>query len=187
MSSIADLLFQSCPNNIYKSIGCFNTEIPQRKLGGRKVKVQIDETVVAHGKLSNCPSATPNDFPSIVCLVGMIEEGLSDFSYFIVPNRTQEIITALFKQHIEEENLIITNKFVSYPGAVRNNNCKPQIVNHSKGLKKHRSIPHQKHRKSLVNSKIQNGKKMRNTKKRDCEFFGGIQMYESCDRTSLTL
>lgn len=132
---ISKSTYQKIKSNIHDFIETKDDVSLRRRLGGPGLKVQVDETAIAHGDLPACPSQMDDDFPGIRWLVGMIEEGSRDFRYFIVPNRTQETFSALFLEHIESETVIITDGHASYPGAVRNNRCLHQIVNHSRGFK----------------------------------------------------
>lgn len=104
-------------------------------LGGTGKYVQVDETAIAHGKLPNYPSALSDETSGITWLVGIIEEDSKTFYYEIVENRKQETMQALFKRYIKEETIIVTDGHLSYPGAVRANNCYHQVVNHSRGFK----------------------------------------------------
>ncbi|KAG0441330.1 hypothetical protein DMUE_1126 [Dictyocoela muelleri] len=65
----------------------------------------------------------------------MIEERSREFYYSIVPNRSQEALSLLFKNFIKTGTLIITDGHTSYPRAVRSNHCHHKVVNHSRGFK----------------------------------------------------
>ncbi len=96
--SLGKRTYQTIKNNIYCFIRDRECNLINRKLGGKGLKVQVDETVISHGELPNCPSVIEDNFPGIQWLVGMIEEGTRDFFYAIVPDSTQETFTSLFRQ-----------------------------------------------------------------------------------------
>lgn len=123
--------------NIKKNINNFLNDqfILEEKLGGKNIKVQVDETVICHGETELFPSQLPDDFPGITWLVGMIEENSSKIKYEIVPNRSLETFKNLFERNINKESIIITDGHASYPGAVDHVRGIHKVVNHSRGFK----------------------------------------------------
>ena len=108
---------------------------PTYKLGGAKNKIQVDETVICHGFLHECPSKIEDDFPGVTWLVGIIEENTKDIRLEIVENRSLETFKEIFERNIEPGSTVITDGHRSYPGAVFNINGTHKVVNHSIGFK----------------------------------------------------
>lgn len=106
-----------------------------RKLGGIKKAVQIDETAFKRGKIVRNPSSALDSDTSIMWLVGIIEEESGKIILKFLPNRKIETLAQFISENILEKSIIKTDGHPSYPAAVSLNNCEHIIVPHVKGFK----------------------------------------------------
>lgn len=124
---------------IKKQIGlCFRNHfntLSSTKLGGLGVKVQVDETVISHGPIPNCPSNLNDDHRGLIWLLGIIEEQSKSIKLILLPNRSVETFSSIFKEHLLEGTTVLTDGHRSYPGAVQAINGQHIVVNHSLGFK----------------------------------------------------
>ncbi len=105
------------------------------KIGGPGIKVQVDETVICHGYLENCPSSLSDDTNGITWLLGIIEENSKNIKLIILKDRKIETFTEIFKTLLHEGTTVITDGHRSYPRAVNSINGEHIVVNHSLGFK----------------------------------------------------
>lgn len=104
------------------------------KLGGEKT-LQVDETVICHGFLNQCPSQMSDDTRGITWLMGIIEENTNEIRLKILNDRTSTTFAEIFKEKIKLKTKIITDGHASYPQAVGAIEGEHVIVNHSQGFK----------------------------------------------------
>ena len=122
---------------LYQSIKCLLNQyaselyISNLKLGGPGIKVQVDGTVICHGRLEDCPSRLEDDFPGITWLVGFIEENSKKIKYEIVPDRKLDTFKLLFERSLNPGTIVISDGHMSYPGAIAHINRTHKIVNHN--------------------------------------------------------
>lgn len=134
-ASISKRTFQKIKQNLNLFINSTYNERRLEMIGGRGVRVQVDETVISHGEIPSNPSTLDDDFPGITWLVGMIEENSNNIKLFIVPDRTAETFKRIFENNIRRETTIITDGHASYPSAVHHVSGIHKVVCHSKGFK----------------------------------------------------
>ncbi len=59
------MTYQKIKSNINKYIENGENLFSSRKLGGPGIKIQVDETIIAHGELPLCPSRIKDGYPGI--------------------------------------------------------------------------------------------------------------------------
>jgi len=135
-SKISKLTFQKIKKNLSEFINYKNSIISKEKLGGINIKVEVDETVITHEELTDCPSNLNDNRRGVIWLVGLIEEGVERrVKLIIVKNRTKENFIKLFKNNVKDYTTIISDGHPSYPAAVESIHGTHLIVNHSLGFK----------------------------------------------------
>lgn len=107
-----------------------------KRIGGPGIRIQADETFLISGQtgpLPVVPSNTGDDHPGAIIVVGAIEERSDDCWAVVVPDRTAETMTAIFRQYVRPGTILITDGHASYPCVARDLGFEHHIVNHTEG------------------------------------------------------
>ncbi len=121
-----------------KIIELFNkySEYNFEKLGGQRIRVQLDETVISRGVKIRSPTSADDEIRNTTWLFGGIDENFkSKFFLKVVPNRKAATLEEVIKEYVLPGSILVTDGYPSYPIAARNLNMVHCVVNHTEGFK----------------------------------------------------
>ncbi|KAF9756189.1 hypothetical protein NGRA_3278 [Nosema granulosis] len=105
------------------------------QIGGRDIRVQLDETVIFNGMIITNPSSTYDGIPGVQWILGSVVEGnCRVFFMEMVPNRGAETIEDVLRRRLRPGKICITDGYPSYTSAVKNFGSRHEVVNHSVGF-----------------------------------------------------